>query len=119
MSSVVEIFVRSCDRTFVWALIDTTAFAFGVYHESALALLRKDPAAAVERFTVATAIDPKAWKAWHNLACAHTLAGQPDRAEAPLRRSIALGGPAARRKASADADLAAARARPWFAALPQ
>lgn len=100
-------------------VVDSAGFAFGVYHESGLALLKKDPALAAERFAVAAAIDPEAWKAWHNLACAHALAGQPDRAEAPLVRALATGGDAARAKARVDPDLAAARERPWFAALVQ
>jgi hypothetical protein len=98
-------------------VIDAAAFAFGVYHGSGLASLKRDPAAAARRFAVAAAIDPGAWKAWHNLACAHALAGRPDLAEGPLARSLAAGGDAARAKARTDPDLADARARPWFAGL--
>jgi len=98
-------------------VIDTDAFGFGAYHESGLALLKKDPARAAERFEIATAIEPKSWKAWHNLACARVLAGQPDAAEQPLARALAAGADAARTKARSDPDLAAARERPWFGPL--
>lgn len=74
---------------------------------------KKEWARSAELFTRAVYADPSKELFAYNLACA--LAEQKDpRAEAALRHAIAVGGPAVKQRALADADFAGVKNEAWF-----